>query len=153
MEDEFKIYIERLRKGDETIEESLDPAFLAIDEKDLDFPEKVKIDGEAYLADDDLVLHLNVETTANIPCSICNEKVNIGIKLQDFYYSEPIADIKSGVFNYKEILREAILLDTPFFAECNEGNCSKRKELGKFLKEPSKEIANDEGYQPFADLK
>ena len=52
-------------------------------------------------------------------------------------------------------LREAVLLETPTFAEC-EGDCPRRKEIAKYLKKPEKtgpDGKDDEGYHPFADIK
>ena len=55
-------------------------------------------------------------------------------------------------YNFKNLLRETILLEVPSFAECEGGSCPKRKEYNKYLKESSNEQSEDEGYQPFADL-
>lgn len=151
----FKIYVEKLRRGDtEKISESLPSDFLDIHEEEISFPEPIAIEGEAYVANDSLMLKLNASTMLYMPCSICNAKVGVGIKLQDFYHSEPLEETKSGIFNFKEILREAILLEIPQFAECHDGKCPRRDEIKKYLKKPkSGEDENaPEGYQPFADL-
>jgi uncharacterized metal-binding protein YceD (DUF177 family) len=154
MDDLFKIYIEQLRDGQERkIDESFPPDFLDIHERDLEFKKNVKVKGHAYIAEDELVLHWSIWTEALIACSICNEKVPIEIKLEDFYHSEPISDIKGGIFNFKDLLRETILLEVPPFAECNHGNCPKRKEVSQYLKDPSKDQTDQkDGYKPFADL-
>jgi len=151
----FRIYVDQLRHGEtEQISESLPPDFLDIHESELSFPEPVSVQGEAYLTSDDLMLRLNVTTVAYMPCSICNEKVAVGIKLKDFYHSELLADIKTGVYNFSEMLREAILLEVPYFTECNEGNCPHRAKVKDYLKEPKsiKEQEAEDGYRPFADL-
>lgn len=153
MLDAFKIYIDQLRHGEvEEISENLSPDFIGINEEDLAFSSPVDIKGEAYLADNELILRLNIETSAIIPCSICNEKVVVGIKLKDFYHSEPVSKIKSGIFNFSEVLRDAILLETPKFTECNEGKCSGRQEMKKYFKEPGTKD-EEEGYKPFENLK
>jgi uncharacterized metal-binding protein YceD (DUF177 family) len=154
MDDVFKIYIDQLRDGHEDkIHEKLDPGFLEIREPDLAFEEPVELEGVAYLAEHELVLHWNIKTKALIPCSICNDPVNVPIHIHNFYYSEPLAEIKSGVYNFKNLLRETILLEVPPFTECSGGKCPKRKEYSKYLKEPSKQPSDqEEGYHPFADL-
>jgi uncharacterized metal-binding protein YceD (DUF177 family) len=153
MDDVFKIYIEQLREGhEEKIHEKLDPSFLGIHEPDLAFDKPVELEGVAYLAEHELVLHWDVRTEALVPCSICNEPVRVSVHIQNFYYSEPISEIKTGIYNFKDLLRETILLEVPAFAECNGGNCSKRKEYRKYLKESSDQTDEEEGYQPFADL-
>jgi uncharacterized metal-binding protein YceD (DUF177 family) len=152
MDDVFKIYIEQLREGhEEKIHEKLDPSFLDIQEPDLVFDAPVELEGVAYLAEHELVLHWDIRTEAIIPCSICNEPVKVPIHIQNFYYSEPIKEIKSGVYNFKDLLRETILLEVPAFAEC-DGGCPRRQEYQKYIKEPSNQASDDEGYQPFADL-
>jgi len=154
MDDSFKIYIEQLRDGrEEHIEEKLDPVFLDIQDEDLKFEKPVELQGVAYLADNELVLHWNIHTEALLPCSICNEPVAVQVQVQNFYYCVPTQEIKTGIYNFKELLRETILLELPGFAECNQGKCPKRKEYKKFLKELSDPLLEkEEGYQPFADL-
>lgn len=152
MDDVFKIYVEQLREGhEEEIHEILDPSFLDIQETDLAFSEPVKLDGTAYLAEKELILRWNIAAQAVIPCSICNGAVKVDIEIDHFYHSEPLIDIKTGIYNFKNLLRETILLEVPSFAECCEGNCPKRQEYKKYLKEVSDQ-STEEGYQPFADL-
>lgn len=152
-EDAFKIYIEQLREGhEEKINEKLDPSFLEINEPDLIFDKPVKLEGVAYLAEHELVFHWDIRTEVIISCSICNEPVLVPIHIQNFYYSEPTKEIKTGIYNFKDLLRETILLEVPAFAECNDGKCPKRQEFQKYLKESSDQPSDDEGYQPFADL-
>lgn len=149
----YNIYIERLRDGHiEQIQETLDPAIMGIPEKFLSFHDPIEIKGQAYLAEDTLVLHLDINTYSSIPCSVCNEPVKSPIEINNFYHAIPLEQIKTGIYNYKEILRESILLEAPAFAECQE-NCPKREELQKFFKKPgSNSVEDEEGYQPFANL-
>lgn len=153
-DDIFKIYIERLREGHESkIQETLPPDILDVQDPDLVFKKPIELKGVAYLAEHELVIHWDVTTEAILPCSICNEPVVVPIHVQNFYYSEPLAEIKSGVYHFKDLLRETILLEVPAFAECQGGKCPKRPEYSKYLKEPSSSQPDqDEGYQPFADL-
>jgi uncharacterized metal-binding protein YceD (DUF177 family) len=150
--DAFNIYTEQLRDGQhEQIDEKFPSNFLDVHEETLSFKDPVRVRGEVYLAADDLILHFTISTNGIIPCTICNEPVNVEIKLQNFYHAEPLTEIKSGVYNFRELIREAILLETPAFAECNQGNCRMRKEYKKYLKDPQPN-AEEEGYHPFADL-
>ena len=154
MEEQFKIYVEQLREGQEKeINEVFTPDFLEISEPDLAFTQPVALEGVAYIAEKELILNWNVRTDVAIACSICNEKVSNEILIHNFYHSEPLENIKTGIFNFKNLLRETILLEVPPFAECNQGNCPARQEVAKYLKEPSDEKTVDEdGYHPFADL-
>lgn len=155
MNEAFKIYVDQLRDGhSEKIFEKLPPDFLDVKEEDLSFIDPVDVKGEAYLAENDLVLHLDIHTMATIPCAICNAEVKVPINLNNFYHTLPSADIKSRVYNFQEMLRENILLMTPLFAECHNGQCPERKELKKFFRDNENPDKNseDEGYHPFAHL-
>lgn len=152
--DGFKIYVEQLKGGYvEKIREVFSPDFLDIHEKELAFLDPIFVEGEAYLAEGSLVLRLQILTEATLPCKICNEPLKVPLRLNDFYQTEPLENIKSGVFSMKTLLREAILLDVPTFAECNQGKCPSRTELEKFLKKsPSAEKSDTTGYRPFEGL-
>lgn len=159
MKDErFKIYVEQLRDGHtEELKERFESQFINIKERDLAFLDPVSVEGETYLAENSLIVHFDIQTVATIPCSICNEPVKVKIEKKDFYHAEPLEQIKSGIYDFQEILREDILLETPKFAECNQGNCPHREEVKKFLKksrsEEQKRSGEEDGYQPFANLK
>lgn len=154
MDDAFKIFVEQLRDGHiEELNETLSPDFLDVHEKELAFPLPIKLKGQAYLAEDNLILKFNVSFDVQLPCVICNQSVICSKSIEGSYHSIPLDEVKTGVYNFRELLREVILLDVPRFAECNEGACPERKEIAKYLKESSSdETEEDEGYQPFADL-
>lgn len=149
----FKIYVDQLHNGNvEIVHEKFSVDFLDVQEAELQFTGEVAMDGEAYLATDTLVLHFSVVAHAILPCAMCNRPVTTDIQITDYYHIEPLSDVKSGIFNFEEILRETILLETPAFAECNEGHCTSRKEMKKYLKNPGESSPDDEGHQPFANL-
>lgn len=155
MDERFRVYVEQLHDGKvTTIDEVIEPTFLlAKKDSDLAFTKDVNVKGQAYLACSDFILNLSVTAQALIPCSICNEQVPIDIKIKDFYYSQPLDEIKSGIFSFEDLLREIILIEVPLFAECNEGHCPQRKEVAKYMKEPNgKGDRSIETYQPFSDL-
>lgn len=148
--DSFNIYVDRLYDGHiEEINEKISPELLDVKERDLSFNDTLFFKGETYIAEDDLILHLSISTYATMPCSICNEPVKVEIKELDFYQAEPLKEIKTGIYSFKELMREMILLEVPPFAECDNGNCSRRNEIKKYLKEEGKD---DTLYRPFADL-
>ncbi|MEI8365789.1 MAG: hypothetical protein WCF65_05155 [Parachlamydiaceae bacterium] len=156
IDDQFRIYTEQLREGHvEQIDETLSPKFLDINERDLSFNAPVKINGQAYLADDTLVLHLDMTTAATLPCAVCNDPVTVELAVKGFYHAVPLQDVKNGIYDFREILRETILLETPLLAECLNGKCPRRQEIKKFFKKenPSgSKTGDEEGYRPFADL-
>lgn len=155
MKERYKIFVEQLRDGRvEKLEEVFTPEFLDVHEKELCFADPVKVCGEAYLADDDLVLHLDADTFCSVPCRICNEPVKLALGFKGFYHAIPLSEIKTGVYEYNEILRETLLLEVPALAECHGGKCPQRREMAKYLKKenPLGKADLEDGYQPFADL-
>ena len=155
MRERFKIYIEQLRDGHvENLAECYPPEFLDVHERDLAFNDPVDVKGEAYLADDMLVLHLDAHTYGTVPCRICNEPIKVEIAVKGFYHAVPFEEIKTGIFDFHEVLRETIILAAPALAECHQGKCPQRLTMQKyFRKEGAAEgIEVEEGYQPFADL-
>lgn len=156
MDDFFKIFVEQLRDGHtETIKESFDPKFLDVQEKELSFEDKIEFNGTAYLADDALVMKFDASTLAIMLCAVCNQPVKVPVNVKGFYFSIPLDEVKGAIYNFKDLLRETILVEIPTFAEC-EGNCPRRKEIAKYLKKtPATENSkpqDDDGYHPFADF-
>ncbi len=134
MSDVFKIFVQRLSDGQkETIEESLPPTFLDVHEEELRFLKEVKIRGEAEFVDQALVLRLTIGTEATMPCAICNESVQVKLEVPHFCHTEERANIRGDVFNFKDVLREAILLELPARAECQQGKCPAREDLAKYF--------------------
>ncbi len=135
MQDVFNIYIDRLGDGEEEIlEEALDPSFLDVTDGTLFFPEKISLQGTAYVVETHLILTLDISTNYQTYCKICNELIVLPFSLQGLYITEEIENIPSKIFDLRETLRDAILLEIPLFAEC-EGGCPMRKDLNKFLKQ------------------
>lgn len=155
IDDRFRIFVEQLRDGTvEEIDETLSPDFLEIKEKELSFSQPVVVKGQVYLAEDMLILHLDIKTTATLPCAICNGPAEVPIAIKGFYHAIPLDEIKGAIYDFREILRETILLEVPILAECHQGKCPQRESLKKYLKKESvpgsKE--DEDGYRPFADL-
>jgi DUF177 domain-containing protein len=154
----FKIYVDRLNDGKvENIHETFDPAFLEQQKDDLLYSKDVEVEGETYIAENELLIHLDVHTEATVPCTVCNQPVDVPIDLKNMYLIESLENAKSGIFIFKDLLREAILLEAPAFAECSNGNCPEREKLSNYFAD-SKGMGKkdsdpgDEGYQPFANL-
>jgi uncharacterized metal-binding protein YceD (DUF177 family) len=151
----FKIHVEQLRHGGtEKIEEEFTPEFIDVHEEGLDFQDPIFVEGEAYVADHELILCLNVSTHALVPCSVCNEIVKVFIQVPKLYAAEPLENIKNGIFSMESMIREAIVLEAPQFVKCGQTVCLKHKEIEKYFHQaPSSDEAADEGYRPFEGLK
>lgn len=156
--EKLKIYVDRLKNGHkEVLDLQLPPASLHIvDEKELTFPLPVQIHGEVYLADDHLVICLSLNGAASLPCSICNERVNIPLEVKKSYTTVPLEEIPSALYDLTEEIRETLLLQVPPFIECHGGTCPERSEIKKFMvsstETPEEPPSQSTHYFPFADL-
>jgi uncharacterized metal-binding protein YceD (DUF177 family) len=140
-------FIDRLQEQEaEEVVCQLPPTSMEVDEPTLAFREPVNIQGEAYLADNYVVFHGSATTQASIPCTVCNEWVAIPVKLEEFYHAEPVEQAVKGAIDFGPIIRDALLLEVPQFAECGGGQCPKRAELVPFLR------AEKPAASPFKDL-
>ncbi len=153
MTEDFKIYIDRLKGGHvQKIEESFNPSFLEVDEDELQFDLPVTVRGEAYLTDDHLVIHLAAATAAEMPCSVCNKMIKTPLTVGNFYHTEPLSEIRDAIYDFREALREALLIELPRTVECNaqtgQGTCPSRETLTPYLRGK----ARSETYFPFADI-
>ncbi len=152
--DQFKIYVDRLDEGkEEKIEISPDISFLDLAADELTFEEPIQISGKTYISNTHLIIQLRINLVARQPCCICNEQAQININVKNFYLTEEIAKISGSVYDYREKLREAIILEVPQFIECG-GDCPQRKELKQYLgqkTEDSKKQESDTQF-PFSNL-
>lgn len=151
----FKIHVEQLRHGGtEKIQEEFTPEFIDVHEEGLDFQDPVFVEGEAYIADHELILCLNVSTYARVPCSGCNELVKVAIEIPKLYAAESLENVKSGIFSMDSLIREAIILEAPQFVKCGQTICLKHKEIEKYFHHAaSSDEAADDRYRPFEGLK
>ncbi len=128
MNDEFVINLDQLRKRkNHPLNMTVSSDFLGIEEGALHFGPQVDIEGEAYIVDERLILHLDVLVPAILTCTICNGDVQKTVKINNLYHIEEIAQIKSPTFDIAPILRQEILLEVPNYVECREGNCPQRE--------------------------
>jgi uncharacterized metal-binding protein YceD (DUF177 family) len=143
MNSPFQIWIDRLKNGQtQTINESFSPDFLDIQEEELKMNSPVHVVGEAYLTESELILHFNASTKLKMPCAICNEMIEVDLRIKDCYHAVPINEIPSGIYDYKEDLRESLLIEVPKYVECNQGNCPERKMIAPYMHEKQKETSN-----------
>lgn len=144
----FKILIDRLKGGQtQKIDLREDPRFLGPDEPELKFKSEVTAKGETYLTDEHLIVRLKAATMVLMPCAICNEMIEVKLKVDNFYHTEPIEEIKGAIFDFSEALREALLIELPRTVECNGGKCSGRDFMTPFMKS-----MKDRTHFPFADM-
>jgi uncharacterized metal-binding protein YceD (DUF177 family) len=153
----LKIYVHRLKEGHkEKIQATLLASDLSIqDEQDLSFLSPITVSMEAYLAEEHLILHLDIDTQITLPCAICNEKFTIPLTIKNLYLSPSLAEMSGAIFDTAAEIREALLLQIPHFFECNKGKCPERQFVSPYLKKasPTASPHSDEGINfPFSEL-
>jgi len=151
MSEILKIYIDRLRNGEsELLKEPISPAFMDVEEGDLQFKNSINVDGEAYTTADDLVISLKADTEVLMPCLICNKMITVSLVIEKFYHTIALENLKEPIYDFGIPLREQILLELPHFVEC-DGRCPERNNLKEFLGKDDK-TEEKENHYPFSDL-
>ncbi len=102
----------------------------------------------AYITDDHLIINFDVKAKLQLPCKICNELTTFSLECLKQTHLVPLNEIKKGLFEAADLIRQTVLLNIPPYCEC-EGNCPERAFVNKFLK---KEAAEPETYHPFQGL-
>lgn len=145
------IPLERLREGKiEFIKEELDPAGLDISDEELVCKGPVSIEAEISLVDIWVLVKLSLKASLILPCAFCNETFVFPIKLEHFQHEEPLENVSHDVYDLIPLIREACLLEVPFYPQCAGTTCRNRKTLEKFMRPEGS--SEEEGYQPFKDL-
>jgi uncharacterized metal-binding protein YceD (DUF177 family) len=149
------LLIEHLKEGKSSpIEEDFNPKALALGDSELSFESPIHVEGSGYLAEDHIVIQLDITGSAYLPCSVCNKPVNIPVILNNAYITKPLSDLSGGKLDFTEDLRETILLEIPSFVECHEGQCPERTHIEKYLKQPAitPNQQEEDVYYPFNGL-
>lgn len=135
MSERLQIFLEDLRGGEELdIDITLNPDKDTLEEPDFCFRAALNVQGRAYLADNELIVHYSLQTEALLPCKICNEWVTVPIELNDLIEVRSVKKIKNRVADLTETVRQQAMLEVPLIVECHQGSCPARKELNKYLK-------------------
>ncbi len=121
--DPFTLMIDRLRDGHrELIAGSVPADFLEVKEEELSFPHPVSFRGEAYLAEDHLIINLEAKTDCELPCSLCNERFMRPLHLPTLTLAIAIEELRKPFYSFRDELRTALLLEVPAFAHCSSHN-------------------------------
>lgn len=129
------VYIERLREGKvEWIEEKIDASLLSIEEEGLVCKEPVEVTVEVYFVDTWLIGKISLSAQMTLSCSFCNEPFVLPITIKDEPFEESLEEIRDGVFDLLPLVREALLLEMPFYPQCGQTVCLNRNEVEKYLK-------------------
>lgn len=133
--DAFQLNIDQLKKGkNENISQSVPSEVLDINETYMHFHGTVDFQGEAYVVDNRLILHLDVVAHAVVPCTICNGDADVEVKLYNFYHAEDLDKVTNPIYDFRKLIREEMLLECPQYSECNEGSCPEREVINQYLR-------------------
>ncbi len=149
------VFTDQLKDGKSLpIKETLEPKELDLVGLEPVFSAPIVVEGTSYLAEDHLVIQLDIASSVILPCCICNAPVNLPLVLENVYITKSLEDVSSGKAYFSDDIREAILLETPVFIECNEGSCPERIQIQNYLKQsPSKADQSQENiHYPFDHL-
>ena len=136
----FSLNIHSLSENDPIqIDDKFDPSFLDLDEKEIKFKDPVEIKGKIYLASDDLIIDVSIKTYVTMPCSICNEQIKYLLVNKNYIHTQQLKTIKDAVYDYTEIIRQAVILELPTKVECNN-NCPERENIAPYLKKKNNTI-------------
>ena len=145
---QIKIFIDRLaNEGDFQQNGELDASVLGL-KKDDALSGNILYNLKAYLADEHLVLNFDASCQLKLPCTVCNEFTSYNIDLKKQSALEPLNEVKKGVYDASQCIRDAILLQVPPYYEC-QGNCPERESIKKYLKAAH---TDNESYNPFQNL-
>jgi hypothetical protein len=114
------------------------------EEKDLKFVKPIFIEGKTYIANENLILILNIKFFISMPCSICNDFVEKEIIIKNLHIIKNLSKIPS-IYDFKDEIRNACFLEIPTYVECKE-KCPERKNIKKYLNKSTKNF-------PFSNLK
>lgn len=147
MENNLHIFIDRLKnEKEEKIISLLSIEDLDIkNENEIFFKSPIELKAKVYLANEELIINLNLKFRIKMPCKICNEFTEQEIKVKNLYITESLENIKT-FFDLKNEIKNVCFLQIPTYVECLN-SCPKRHGIKNYFKKQKKENF------PFSDLK
>ena len=140
MSNKCLFFLDQLQGGGEiAIDLELDPSFLELQETDeAKACSSIVVEGPACLVDGFICLSVEATGSFRMACALCNEPFEYKVKVP-IRHQEPTDTMKQGKWNFTEVVREAILLELPFFPQCGGKECLHREEIQKYLVDPKEE--------------
>jgi uncharacterized metal-binding protein YceD (DUF177 family) len=153
----FEIFIDRLKEGEElSIDEFLEPSCLELkDDDELSASSPIHVQGRVYSASDWVIIDVKVNASVEMKCAMCNNQFTYAIEIPRFVYEKQMSTIEHGKWDVQNELREAILLEVPFFALCNGDSCRNIAEIQQFIRteQTSKKGENKPFLEAFKEIK
>ena len=149
------IRIEGSTDGEETLfDEQLESDFFDLPTGDELLPSSpVEVRGTAYRTGEWVVVKGEVKTSMSLPCAMCNEQTVFPVGPFAWETDIPVTEVKNGMLDLTEALREAILLEVPYLVKCGGEVCRNESSVRKYLvSEEHKTDEDGERHQPFRSL-
>jgi uncharacterized metal-binding protein YceD (DUF177 family) len=150
----LRLRIDGSSQGDDVLfEERLSPAFLDLRPDDeLSAASDIVVSGRAYRASEWVMIEGQVTVSMRLPCAVCNEMCEFTINLTPWEQSIPASSVKDGMVDVSEALREAILIEVPFFMKCGGQTCHNAGEISQYLTSEAPTEDGEDRNQPFLSL-
>jgi uncharacterized metal-binding protein YceD (DUF177 family) len=111
------------------------------------------VTGKAYRTQEWIMIEAQVKVSMRLPCSMCNELCTFAIELLPWEESVEARSVKDGMVDLSQELRDAILLEVPFYTRCGSDTCRNIDEFQKYLAPENRAAADgEEKNQPFLSL-
>lgn len=129
------LYLDHLQPDEElTVSCTLDPIFLELSVEDEAQPLKpVVVEGVCSLVDGCVMLDLLVHAFFSVRCALCNETFEYEVRLDRFRHQEMMENIDQRKWDLRGLLREAIVIELPFFPLCGGNECLHKDEIRKYF--------------------
>ncbi|WP_213318120.1 hypothetical protein [Chlamydiifrater volucris] len=150
--DDLKIYVYRLKNiGDrEALQYTVAPGVFS--EKGLEkvFSCPIQVSGHVERVDEEqLVLSLSIQTEVGASCPFCDKAFSRTVAIDSICHLIEKDQLRDGVFDCSDLIRQEILLESEGLYECESGGCPDKAGIENFLQKKEKKF---EGNNPFENL-
>jgi len=110
------------------------PSFLELADDDELLPiSDVEVVGKAYCVEKSIIFTGNVRACFSLPCAVCNQRFDLNVSLTEWTHEEGWQKVQGREWDLSEPIREALLLQVPFYPRCGGEECCCREEIDKYL--------------------
>lgn len=149
------LFLDQLLPDEEmSVSWTLDPDFLDFPPNDEVQPSRsAVVQGVCSLVDGVALLNLQVKAFFFVRCALCNESFEYEVCIDRLTYQELVENIKKKRWDVSGVVREAIVIEIPFFPQCGGKECLHREEIQKYLHVPTQENEEEKSspFQSFFD--
>lgn len=134
------------------LEEILSPQILDLDPRDeCKAQDPIYVHGKVSHIDSWVILEARVQTSITVQCAICNEDFAYEIDIPMWKIEEELKGNTEAIIDFTTQLREAVILEFPFYARCGRSRCKQMDSMKKYIKQ-KKEQEVPLYHRPFESL-